>query len=276
MAAVTTERLVALAYELAGWDATPPQWMVYEPGTRISHILFGLEIGPADLFMARQLGYHAVISYEPTGYAGSPGLALARRVERMVAAGVPRETAVESSRASARLQIAHDLSKNYDHAPSVARLLEMPFVTMYDPLAEVSRRMIQERITERLSQLGAPTLADVRDAVQTLPAFAVARTAPQSLAGEWTSPAGRVVVLDHAWGSLTLDEARAYTAHGVDTLCAMESPPSDVLAFMRERGVGNMLSLGRIATESAGALPYIERLRAEGIEVTAFAGVLGA
>ncbi len=62
MAAVTTERLIAIAYELAGWTDTPPDWMVYQPGTRISSVLVGLDVGPADLFMARQLGYHAVVS----------------------------------------------------------------------------------------------------------------------------------------------------------------------------------------------------------------------
>ena len=275
MAAVTTERLVALAYELAGWEETPPDWMVYEPGTRISHVLFGLEISPADLFMARQLGYHAVVSYEPTGYDGPPGPRLARHVERMVAAGVPREEAIEASAASARAQLADSQSRNYEHAPSVARLLEMPFITVYDPLAEVSRRTIQERIAERLSQLSAPTLADIRDAVQTLRSFTVALTAPQPLAGEWTSPAGRVVVLDHAWGQPSAAEARAYFAHGAGTLCTLDTPPDDVITVAQERR-GALITLGRIAGESAGALPFIQRLRDEGIEVTAFAGVLGA
>lgn len=276
MAAVTTEGLVALAYELAGWNATPPEWMVYQPGTRISHILFGLEVGPADLFMARQLGYHAVVSYEPAGYAGPHGPRMARHVERMVAAGVPRAEAIQASGATASVQLSHAQSRNYDHAPSVARLLEMPFVSVFEPLAEVSRTTVQSRIDERLSRLSAPTLADVRDAALSLPSFAQARTAPLALAGEWMAPAGRVVVLDHAWGPLLADEARAYLAHGVGTLCTLDSPSGAVIALAQEHRLANVLCLGRIAGESAGALPFIERLRAEGVEVTQFAGALGA
>lgn len=275
MAAITTERLVALAFELAGWDEPPPDWMVYQPGTRISHILFGLEIGPADLFMARQLGYHAVVSYEPAGYAGPPGPRMARHIARMVVDSMSKDEAIAATRASAQAQLANAQARNYDHAPSVARLLETPFVTVFDPLAEVSRRTIQQRIDERLRQLRAPVLADVRDAVQTLPSFAQARTAPLAIAGEWTHPAGSVFVLDRASGPLTVDEARAYFAHGAGTLCVLETLSAEVAALAREQG-GNILSLGRIAADSAGALPFIERLRAEGIEVTAFAGVLGA
>jgi hypothetical protein len=248
--------------------------MVYQPGARISHVLFGLEIGPADLFMARQLGYHAVVSYTAAGYEGPAGQRMARHVERMMAAGVPRADAIEASGASVRIHTAQALARNYDHAPSVARLLEMPFVTVFEPLAEVSRQVIQERIDEYLSGLAAPTLATVRDAVLTLPSFAPARTAPYPLAGEWTAPAGKTLVLGQTWSPLSVDEARAYFAAGIDTLCSVDAPTPDAVGPVQESG-GNLLSLGRIAGESAGASPFIVRLRDEGIEVTAFAGVLG-
>ena len=52
MAAVTTERLMAIALELAGWDAIPADSAIYYPGTRISHVLIGIDAGTAELFMA--------------------------------------------------------------------------------------------------------------------------------------------------------------------------------------------------------------------------------
>ena len=274
MAAMTTERLVAIAYEIAGWSDEPPDWMVYQPGTRISHILFGLEIGPADLFMARQLGYHAVVCVEPAGYSGPAGPRMSRHVSRLVAAGLSREDAVAASSATAREQRAADQSRNYDHAPSVARLLEMPFLTVFDPLAEVGRATLQARIDEHLAGTQAPALADVRDAVMTLPSFAQARTAPQLMPGEWTDPAGRTLALDYGWGLVSTDEVRAYFDHGVQTLCIPDAPSQETITQAREQGRA-ILSLGRSATESVGALPYAQRLRDEGIEVTTFAGILG-
>jgi hypothetical protein len=276
MAAVTTERLIAIAYELAGWTDTPPDWMVYQPGTRISSVLVGLDVGPADLFMARQLGYHAVVSYRPAGYAGPVGPRMARRIERMVAAGLPRAAAIEVSRPRALAVRAESQAHNYDYAPSVARMLETPFVTVYDPLAEVWRRILQQRLDEHVSGLSAPTLADLRDAVMVLQSFAQARTEPHPALGDWSAPAGKTLVLDGAWGVPTLDETRAYFAHGVTTLCCADYPHADALSLAREGAQGNILTLGRIAAESVGVLPFIERLRADGVEVVTFAGVLGA
>ena len=70
MAAVTTERLIEIALEMAGWTDIPPDSAIYWPGSRISHILLGIDVGTAELFMARQLGYHCVISHRPAGYPG--------------------------------------------------------------------------------------------------------------------------------------------------------------------------------------------------------------
>lgn len=275
MAAVTTERLVAMAYELAGWDNAPPDWLVFQPGTRISHILFGLEIGPADLLMARQLGYHAVISYEPVGYVGPAGPRMSRHIERMVVAGVPRDEAIAASTPGALAHRAAMQARNYDHAPSVARMLEIPFLTVYEPLAEVGRRLLQERIDQRLGEISAPTLADVRDAALALPSFAQARVTPQPVLGEWTAPAGKVAVLDSDWGPPSREEVSAYFKHGIRTLCCVDYPLADALALSQEGYTGSILTLGRIAAESVGVLPYVTRLRDEGIEVATFAGVLG-
>ena len=47
MAAVTTEHLMHVALEMAGWDAIPGDCAIYNPGTRISHLLMGIDVfGP--------------------------------------------------------------------------------------------------------------------------------------------------------------------------------------------------------------------------------------
>jgi hypothetical protein len=250
--------------------------MVYQPGTRISSVLVGLDVGPADLFMARQLGYHAVVSFRPAGYAGPVGARMARRIERMVADGLPRTVAIEVSTPRTLAERADAQVHNYDYAPSIARMLEMPLVTVFDPLAEVGRRVLRQRLDEHIRDLAAPTLADLRDAVMVLPSFAEARTEPHPALGDWAAPAGTNVVLDGALGAPSLDETRAYFAHGVTTLCCADYLNADALALARDGAQGNILTLGRIAAESVGVLPFVERLRADGLEVVTFAGVLGA
>ena len=56
MAAVTTERLMQIALELAEMEHMPGDCAIYYPGTRINHVLLGIDVGAAERVMARQLG----------------------------------------------------------------------------------------------------------------------------------------------------------------------------------------------------------------------------
>src|SRR5215813_10168719 len=126
MVAVTTERLMQIALEMAGWTDIPADSTVYSTGSRISHILLGIEVGAAELFMARQLGYHCVVAHRPAGYPGPLGTVYHRHVTQMEEAGVPASIAEAAAAGRIQQLEAAALLENYDHIPSVARLLEMP------------------------------------------------------------------------------------------------------------------------------------------------------
>jgi hypothetical protein len=275
MAAVTTERLMAIALEMAGWTDMPGDCAIYYPGARINHVLFGIDAGAAELFMARQLGYHAVIAHHPAGYAGAFWDVFHRHVDQMTTAGVPRDVAeaavagrIEEFKAAAQRE-------NYDHAASVARLLETPFLNIHSPLDEVGRRIMQETADAATTANPALTVAGLRDALLALPSYAAARTEMRAALGAWETPAGRVVVSHGAYTNGGYPVAKAYLTHGVDTLCVIHFPHEDALRLAAEGVPGNILVMGHIAGDSVGILPYIARLRVEGLEVTTFSGIIG-
>ncbi len=275
MAAVTTARLMEIALEMAGWESMPGDCAIYYPGTRISHVLLGIDVGSAELFMARQLGYHAVIAHHPAGYAGPFWEVYRLHVQQMVTAGVRREVA-EAAVADriAGFQAAAQ-RENYDHVASVARLLETPFLNIHSPLDEVGRRIMQETVDKVLAANPAATVADLRDALLKLAPFAAARTEMQVPLGAWEAQAGRVVISHGAYTNGGYSVARAYFTHGVDTLCCIHFPREDAERLAAEGIKGNLLALGRIAGDSVGINPYVARLRADGLEVTTFSGVIG-
>ncbi len=129
MAAVTTERLMEVALEMAGWESIPGDCAIYYPGTRISHVLLGIDVGTSELFMARQLGYHAVLAHHPCGYAGPFWEVYRLHVGQMVAAGVPRDVAEAAVAERIAGFEAASQRENYDHIASVARLLETPVIS---------------------------------------------------------------------------------------------------------------------------------------------------
>ena len=279
MAAVTTERLMAIALELAGWSAVPGDCAVYYPGARISHVLIGIDVGSAELFMARQLGYHAVIALHPAGRVGPFWEVYRRHVGQMVAAGVPYDDAEAAVAARIAAMQADAQRENYDHAASVARLLETPFLAIHSPLDEVGRRIMQGVADDLLAQRPNATRADLRDALLALPEFAAARTEMGAPLGEWDAPLGKVVVAHGAYTSPDYHVARAYLTHGVNTLVCAHFPLEEA-RWLANEGVaatgGAVLTVGHIAAHSVGANPYIARLRADGLEVTPFSGIIGA
>jgi hypothetical protein len=275
MAAVTTTRLMEIALEMAGWESIPGDCAIYYPGTRISHLLLGIDVGTAELFMARQLGYHAVVAHHPAGFAGPFWEVYRLHVGQMVAAGVPR---VEAEAAVAERVAGFEAAaqrENYDHVASVARLLETPFLNIHSPLDEVGRRIMQATVDEALASNRAATVGDLRAALLRLPAFAAARTQMQVALGGWDAAAGRVVVSHGAYTNGGYPVARAYLTHGVDTICCIHFPLEDARRLAAEGVRGNILVMGHIAGDSVGINPYVARLRADGLEVTTFSGVIG-
>jgi hypothetical protein len=274
MAAVNTEQLMKLALDMAGWDEVPGDCAIYYPGTRISHVLLGIDVGGAELFMARQLGYHAVVAHHPAGFAGPFWDVYQLHVGQMVANGVPPDIAEQAVAARIQAFKAASQRENYDHAASVARLLEMPFLNVHSPLDEVGRRIMQRTVDEQLARKPDSTVAEVRDALTQLPEFATARTRMQNPLGDWGASAGKVVVSHGAYTNGGYSVARAYLSHGVNTLCCIHFPLEDAQRLASEGVHGNILVMGHIAGDSVGINPYVARLRESGLEVTTFSGVL--
>jgi hypothetical protein len=277
VAAVTTQRLIEIALELAYFHDLPPDSAVYYDGTRISHILVGIDIGSAELFMARQLGYHAVIAHRPPGYPGPVWEVYKRHAAQMEEAGVPADRARSAIAGRMELLQAGALLENYDRIPSVARLLEIPFLNLLSPLETVGRRRLRSKVDEACEADTAITIAQLRDSLLSLPEFAEARPRPRLALGGWSLPAGTVAISYGAYLPPDASIARAYLENGVDTLICAGFAGDDARQLQESGSItGTILTLGSLATASLGLNPYITRLRAEGVEVTTFSGILGS
>jgi hypothetical protein len=277
VAAVTTERLIEIALELAYFHDLPPDSAVYYAGTRISHILLGIDVGSAELFMARQLGYHAVIAHRPPGYPGPVWEVYKRHAAQMEEAGVPADRARSAIAGRVEVLQAGALLENYDRIPSVARLLEIPFLNVLSPLESVGRRLLTSKVDEACGADPHITVAQLCDSLLSLPEFAEARPRPRLAFGDWSLPAGTVAISHGAYLPPDASIARAYLENGIDTLICAGFAGDDARQLQESGGItGAILALGSMATASLGLNPYITRLRAEGVEVTLFSGILGS
>ena len=275
MAAVTTERLMDIALDMAGYSEIPADSGIYYSGTRISHVLVGIDVGPAEVFMARQLGYHVVLAHRPPGYPGPVWEVYHRHVAQMEEYGVPHTVAQEAIASRyARLEAAA-LLHNYERVPSVARLLEMPLLNILSPLETIGRHLLKRIVDEATAANPSTSLAELTTVLGALPELRSAPTAPQLMVGDWSQPVGVAAISHGAYLPPDWAIARAYLAHGIDTLICAGIDGSEIQQLSEgtlDRGA--ILALGSSAMASIGLNPYISRLRAEGLEVTSFSGVI--
>ena len=62
---VTTEQLMQIAMEMAGQTKFPADSKIHVPGKNIKKILFGIDMGVAELLVGKQLGYDCVMAHHP-------------------------------------------------------------------------------------------------------------------------------------------------------------------------------------------------------------------
>lgn len=268
----TTEQLMGWALELAGMREIPPDSAIHVPGSGIRRILAGIDMGVAELHLASRLGYDCVLAHHPQPAVLTFPAMVNRHIDLMTAAGVPAEVAVTAVAAIREPLELRYQAGNYDHAPSFARLLDLPYLNIHNPLDEIGRRRMQEAVDAHVWP-DAP-LSAVGDALLTLPEFQQAPTRPLIAMGDPGSPSGRVVVVHGAGTNGGYHVARAYFAHGVNTLVYLHCDYGN-LTRLRAEGRGNLVLAGHIAADVAGIEPYLQDLERRGLDVTRTSGLCG-
>jgi len=274
---VNTDRLMQLALEMAGLDEIPGDSAIHHPGEGIERILFGIDLKGSELKMAADLRFDCAISHHPVGGLSTLRFhrVLERHVDQMISAGVSRETAEETMAATIESRRILSSMTNYDHDPSVARLLDLPYLNIHTPLDEIGRR----RMAEVADGVDADaTAAELIDRFyETFGEFRNAETEIEVHVGTPTNRLGRIAVSHGAGTNGGYPVAKAYFDAGIDTVIYIHCRPDDAKKLRDEFGDAKTLIItGHIASDSVGINPYVDRLRDEGLDVTVFSGIIPA
>ncbi|MFC2077891.1 hypothetical protein ACFLTM_03705 [Candidatus Bipolaricaulota bacterium] len=274
---MNTDQLMAIALEMANLTEIPGDSAIHHPGDGIRKILIGIDLKQAELKMAQDLGYDCAVAHHPS--AGMSVLryheVLLRHVDQMVKAGVPEDVArgvmaetIEARRVLASMQ-------NYDHAPSVARLLDMPYLNIHTPLDEIGRRRMAEAVATVDPEKSVADL--IEHLRRSFGEFRSAQTEIEVRVGKAGNRIGRAVFSHGAGTNGGYPVAKAYFDHGIDTVLYIHCRPEEAEKLRDEYGdATNLIVTGHIASDSVGINPYVERLRGEGLDVTTFSGILPA
>ena len=172
---MTTDEIMALAVKMAGFPGVPEDSAIFVGGRNIRKVLFGVDVGPAELMVAKELGMDLVIAHHPTGVYLDQWKVLLRHVEFMTAAGVPEDAALGAvaERVEADVEIAYeqvarrrpdslDAFVDYEELGRLVRAqIEMSRCKLIETLAEeVALALLEEfqtpRVRVRLRKLHIP------------------------------------------------------------------------------------------------------------------------
>lgn len=263
---MNTEQLMQIALDLVSFDAVPEDSAIYVAGEGIEQVLFGLDIGVGELMMAHQLGYDCVVAHHPVGVPHRSWRVFERHVGLLMDAGVPEEAAREAVAPKMEALRLGGQARNYEQVPMAARRLGMPFLNIHCPLDEMGRRVMQATVDEVLVDDPTARVQDLVDALAGLPAARRAETEVTVPLGEPTAEAGTTVVAHGALTNGGYPVARAYFEHGVDTVVYIHVSP-EAVRRLREHDEGQLIVTGHVVGDAFGIEPYLEALRAQGLQV---------
>lgn len=268
--AVDTEMIMKAGLELAGWKKMPADSAVHVRGKNIKKVLIAIDVGTAELMLARQLGCNAVIAHHPIGIAHVNFYKVFdRHVDFMVEHGVPKKIARQAVEKLKERVATRNHADIYSHVVGAAKALGMPLVNIHQPCDEYMRQVILQAIMSGKTEY----VSDIVRSISRIPEFRHAATKVEVKLGNKKNRAGRWALVVAAGTNGGYSIAKAYLQYGVSTVIYLHVDYGE-LTKMREDGLGgNMVVMGHLAGDSVGLNGLAERLEGLGVE-TVRVGIL--
>lgn len=270
---LSTEAIMQISLDLVGWDEPPADSTVYVPGEDIETALVGIDLESPEVQLAHDHGYDLALAHHPTGMSARLDFpeVFDTQVEFMTDHGVPEDVAEEAI-TDLRSRMDHGgHSSNYRHDPSVAELLDQPYLNTHLAPDEYGRRVFREVADELADGASA---GEFVDALSEIPELDAAATDVRLRVGDRENDLGEVAIHHAAGTNGGASVARAYFEHGVDTVLYIHVGAGDT-AELREEfdGAGkNLVVTGHIASDAIGMNAVIDALEERGVECDTISG----
>lgn len=245
---------------LAGWKKMPADSVVHVRGRNIKKVMVAIDVGTAELLLAKSLGCDAVIAHHPIGIAAINFYKVfGRHVDYMVGHGVPKKVAMGATEKLKERVETRTHAAIYDDVVGAARALKMPLVNIHQPCDEYMRKAILARIESGKTEY----VSDIIDSVSKIPEFRHAETRVQARHGRKENKAGHWALVIAAGTNGGYSIARAYFQHGVDTVIYLHVDYGDLVKMREEKLRGNLIVLGHLAGDSLGLNALADKLESE-------------
>ena len=268
-----TNDIINVALDLVGMNELSADSAVYVSGENINNILYGIDIGVAELIYAKEHGFDCVIAHHPVGLIDHY-LVFQKHLEQLISKNIPTETAqnvIDKKMLGFKFG-SH--ARNYDAVTSFARLIDMPFLNIHCPSDELGRRLITESIESLEKKKVNPSLSEVKSHLESsFSEFRKAKTQIEIAKGNISDSLGNWIFSHGAFTNGGFDIADCYYQHGVDTVIYIHIAPPELFRILKQ-DYGQLLVTGHLASDSIGINPFLDRLEERGVNITAIGGLI--
>lgn len=264
--------------ELAGLEVmSEDSGVVYDNGKEVKRVLAGIDMDPAMLVLAKQLGFDCVAHHHPSGITNPNISELFGRdhMKKMMECGIPINEAQKLAYANTekRKRAAH--SRNRTQMSDAAKLLDLAVVAFHTPADMLAERHVQEKMDALTEHNPRCTVQDIIDELMLIREYAEALEGqqPEVWVGSKDSFAGKIYVQMYGVGAPTAEEYKAYSDAGIGTFICMHAT-EEVVEAMKKHGKSNLIVAGHMASDSLGFNKILDAWEAKGVEVTRISGIV--
>ena len=270
---VSTDDIVDLSLKLADMNELPNDSAVYVEGKNIKKILYGIDIGTTELLYAKHNGYDCVLAHHPVGVIESYK-EFKRHLIQLQSKGVSIKDGENLIMDKIIGYKYANHAKNYDAIPSLARLLNIPFLNIHCPSDELGRQLISNSIEKLVEEKPAAILADLQHHLtnsfiefkKAKTKIEIAHGSEKDLLGDWIFSHGALTNGGYAI-------ADAYFNQKVNTVIYIHIAPGELIQI-KKANKGHLVITGHIASDSIGINPLLDELEKVGCSITAIGGLI--
>ncbi len=240
----------------------------------IKKIMIGVDIGPAELLIAKQLGgVDLVISHHPLG-KGLAHLAdvMSLQADVLNQYGVPINIAegLLSERIS---EVARGVnSANHQRTIDAARLLGVNLICLHTPCDNLAARFLRDRIG---NDKEIETVGDLLNKLQEIPEYKEAEkigAGPKLFTGKEENRTGKIAMAEITGGTEGSPKLYSKMANaGIGTILSMHQ--SEEHRKEAENAKINVVIAGHISSDSIGINIFLDELAKQGIEIVPCSGL---
>lgn len=247
--------------------------LLHDTKKEIKKVMVGIDIQPAELIIAKQLGVDLVIAHHPLGAAlADLGDVMHLQADVLAQYGVPINIA-EALTKERISEVARGVSaSNHYRTVDAAKLLDIGLICVHTPCDNMAATFL-----ENLIKKGKPeTVGDIIKILKTVPEYqeAIRRKAgPKIFAGHEENSTGKIVVTEITGGTEGAVGIYEKMSHaGIGTVIGMHMDEERKREAQKYHI--NVVIAGHISSDSLGVNQFLDELEKKGIEIVPCSGLI--